>query len=60
MKNILVVVLLIAFSYNSFAKDNYPKLTEVKGLASINNYKTNSTFDKSINLKMDLPDLTSN
>lgn len=54
MKNYLFIFLILAFSINAVAKENYPKLPEVKGLASLNNLKTNSSFDKSIDLKMDL------
>ncbi|HMQ70725.1 MAG TPA: hypothetical protein PKC58_17245, partial [Ignavibacteria bacterium] len=58
MKKITTFVFLFLLSFSVTAKENYPKLKEVKGLASISNFKTNSSFDKSVDLKMDLPDFS--
>ncbi|HMQ70671.1 MAG TPA: hypothetical protein PKA90_16945, partial [Ignavibacteria bacterium] len=53
MKNILVLVLLIAFSFNAIGKDKYPVLSEVKDLADINKIELNSSFSKSIDKSLE-------
>ncbi|MCB0729075.1 MAG: hypothetical protein KDD00_16530 [Ignavibacteriae bacterium] len=53
MKNILVLVLLVAFSFSAVGKDKYPKLAEIKDLAGINKIELNSTFTKSIDQNLE-------
>lgn len=53
MKNILVLALLLAFSFNLNAKDKYPKIADIKDLAGINKIELNSTLNKSIDKNLD-------
>ncbi len=46
MKNIVLFVILLAISFNVRAKEDFPKLTPVKDLASINNLNYNSPINK--------------
>lgn len=53
MKNILVLALLLAFSFNLNAKDKFPKIADIKDLAGINKIELNSTINKSIDKNLD-------
>ena len=60
MKNIAVFLFLFLFSFTVTAKDNYPKLDEVKNLAGINKIELNSSLNKSIDKSLEnLNDLSS-
>ena len=47
MKKIALLLILLAFSYSAIAKDNLPKLADVKNLASIDKITFNSPINKS-------------
>ena len=48
MKRITLVLVLLAFSYSAFAKDNLPKLADVKSLAGIDKINFDSPINKNL------------
>lgn len=50
MKNITLVLLLFVFCVSGYARDNYPKLAEVKSLASIDKITFASEIDKNADI----------
>ena len=48
MKRVTLMLILLAFSYSAFAKDNLPKLANVKSLAGIDKINFDSPINKNL------------